>query len=468
MDEPSPKKPTYLPTPSVPPQLRERYKTILLVLSGQWTVSEAARHLSLSRNHFQTLMHRALTGLIENLEPRPPGRTPRSPEHKRLQIDSQKIQREYRSLKTRVETIDRLLSVASDLLKNGAQPKKNQRRRRDPTQRKTEPARGDDDDLRDRLWQAQSMMQGGLPRALAARVVGISASRLRRLSRRLLAGGPLRLPRRTVPDPASQSRVVEIVRNLKGLPGAASLAHSVPGVSRRQAADLKRNTLTLVEIERKRRCHTVRVVAPGIVRGFDQLVLDSTRGRYCALISADASVPYRTDAFLAHRYDELSVAAAVERDFATNGPPLVWRIDRAKAHDAPSVRRVLERFHVLPLHGPPHHPAYYGQLERQNREHRAWLGQLIADPADLPDALERMIFLLNTHWHRPTLRWMTAEQAWQARPHLHLDRHSFRAEVTRRAVHLEHRLTARGGSADLAERLAIEQELAYRELLVRT
>lgn len=26
---------------------------------------------------------------------------------------------------------------------------------------------------------------------------------------------------------------------------------------------------------------------------------------------------------------------------------------------------------VLVLHGPPHHPRFYGQLERQNREHRA-------------------------------------------------------------------------------------------------
>lgn len=53
------------------------------------------------------------------------------------------------------------------------------------------------------------------------------------------------------------------------------------------------------------------------------------------------------------------------------------------------VAEVLRSHGVLLLHGPPRHLGYYGQLERQSREHRAWLtasGEL--DPRALSDAWE--------------------------------------------------------------------------------
>ena len=48
------KKATYTPMPHVPPELRGRYEAVVGVLSGTTTVSEAARRVGLSRNHFQT------------------------------------------------------------------------------------------------------------------------------------------------------------------------------------------------------------------------------------------------------------------------------------------------------------------------------------------------------------------------------------------------------------------------------
>ena len=76
------------------------------------------------------------------------------------------------------------------------------------------------------------------------------------------------------------------------------------------------------------------------------------------------------------RYDGEAVADILRRDFDTFGAPLVLRMDRATAHDVPAVRELLAQQGVLALHGPSYYARYYGQLERQNREHRQWLAAL--------------------------------------------------------------------------------------------
>src|SRR5262249_3898734 len=158
------------------------------------------------------------------------------------------------------------------------------------------------------------------------------------------------------------------------------------------------------------------VTEPGVVRGFDQMHVRTTEGPHVLLFSADGAVSYRTSVALAEHYDAASVASAVRRDFAANGPPLVWRADRAKSHDAPAVRAVLDDAKVLLLHGPPRHPQYYAQLERQNREHRAWLDALgVLDPDALAVEAERMLETLNAAWPRCTLRWRTASAVWRER-----------------------------------------------------
>src|SRR5690349_3633586 len=76
---PAPTRSNYTAEPEVPPGLMPRLAAIIEVLSGVKTVSEAARELDLSRNHFQTLLHRALSAMIETLTPKEPGR-PASPQ----------------------------------------------------------------------------------------------------------------------------------------------------------------------------------------------------------------------------------------------------------------------------------------------------------------------------------------------------------------------------------------------------
>ena len=65
---------TYTPSPKVPPELAARLAVILQVLSGEKSVSEAARQMNLSRNHFQSILHRSLAAMIEEISLKEPGR----------------------------------------------------------------------------------------------------------------------------------------------------------------------------------------------------------------------------------------------------------------------------------------------------------------------------------------------------------------------------------------------------------
>lgn len=138
----------------------------------------------------------------------------------------------------------------------------------------------------------------------------------------------------------------------------------------------------------------------------------------------------------------------------------MMRMDRASVHDAPQIDRLLEEYGVLLLHGPPRYPGYYGQLERQNRDHRVLFGALMSLPsAQIPSCLREMLEAVNTLWRRRSLQWHTAAELWNARPRPLVDRVAFRQEVHEHELRLARILTHRGSTADLAGRLAIEQTL---------
>ena len=253
-----------------------------------------------------------------------------------------------------------------------------------------------------------------------------------------------------------------VVRGLHGLIGADALRHSVPGLTRRTAAQIK--SVTCRELERERRSSAQRVVvaAPGVVRGFDAMELCAPgRPRRHALIAADGCVPYRTSWAISERYDGSAVAALLDHDFTTNGAPLVLRMDRAASHTVPAVHQILCEHGVLPLQGPPYYARYYGQLERQNREHRDWLSGRTADPADF----EAMMAALNDQWRRATLGWCTAGELWRRRPTLDVDRKRLFRDVRQRAASLARRLDSTSRARHIAWRLAVKQALVERGLL---
>jgi len=283
---------------------------------------------------------------------------------------------------------------------------------------------------------------------------------LRRWLSRLVAGEPLIKRRggtRRSGPPASEQRVRELVHDLHGLPGAASLAHSAHGISRRRAAELKREAVIEMERARKSACARVEIAEPGVVRAFDAMHLVPGY----ALNAADACVPYRTSCAYAAAYDAEHVAAVLEMDFREHGAPLVLRDDCARCHTAPAVLSVLAAYRVALLQSPPYYPQYNGQHERQNREHRGWLAWIERTSDDMQTELDRMKSALNERWLRPTLDWKSAAQVWETRRSFDDERGSFLDEIDERAAQLR----GRGIEQRLAMRLAIEQALIQRGYL---
>jgi hypothetical protein len=109
-------KKSYTALPAVPPAVASRYETVLSVMSGALSVSEGARRLGLSRNHFQTLLHRALGSMIEELSPKPAGRPPTPARERELELETGRLRLENERLQRRVQTAERILGVASGLL----------------------------------------------------------------------------------------------------------------------------------------------------------------------------------------------------------------------------------------------------------------------------------------------------------------------------------------------------------------
>jgi transposase InsO family protein len=258
-------------------------------------------------------------------------------------------------------------------------------------------------------------------------------------------------------------RAAQLVCDLHGLIGASALSHSIAGLTRRAAAAIKAQTLTALERERKAALDQVCVTQPGVMRGMDAMYFATPSGVRYALIAADAAVPYRTTVRVAEHYDASLVAELLEVDIRRHGAPLVLRADRARAHQTPLVQALLARHQILLLHGPPRYPCYYGQLERQNREHRAWLAALSDPPASqLQPLLEHMLSALNALWPRHSLHWKTAAAVWGIRAPITLStRCAFRAEVHNRTRQIACGLQRSSQPADLAERLAIEQTLQH-------
>jgi transposase InsO family protein len=221
-----------------------------------------------------------------------------------------------------------------------------------------------------------------------------------------------------------------------------------------------------MEHERKRALARVTLTAPDVMRGLDGMHLLGADGALHALFIADAAVPYRTHVQTSQRYDAQLVARAIRSDIESNGAPLVYRLDRASPHDSPAVLELLAAYRVLVLHGPPRCPRFYGQHERQNREHRAWEDELALLPFDeIEPCLEEILEAVNKLWRRRALNWRTPYEVWSARARLDVDRDALREEVKERAFRINRTMNRRGKPADLAERLAIEQALQARGYL---
>jgi predicted HTH domain antitoxin len=468
MAESGKRKSSYVPVPKADPETLKRVHVVLAVQTGQLSVARGAELLGMSRLNFQNLRNRALTAFVEALTPKLPGRPRSDPMLRELRERIEELEDHNEQLKQEAERSETLLRGLTDTIRElsaGSRLRPSTTRTKRTRRTSRTKATDDDDASRRRaLTRAEDMVRMGLNRKMAARAVGRHAATLRRWQRRRDRGDPLAYRRgpgpRRPPGPLVQARVARVVRRTRGLVGADALCRIEPGVSRRQAAAIKAATIRRIERERREAATRVEVTEPGIVRGLDQLYVQTSGGLECALVLADAAIPYRTTIVPVAAYDARHVAKVLDRDFDLHGPPLVTRMDRARAHDAPEVRSVCARYGVLVLHGPPHRPQFYGQLERQNREHRAWLDAANrVQPGELPDELDRMRAVLNDSWPRRTLNWVTPDLLWQRRRIPSIDRADLRARVEDRARRLALELPPTAVRLGTHHRLAIEHEL---------
>jgi transposase-like protein len=459
------KKTTYTPMPQVPEAIRDRFTVVMQVQSGAMTVSEGARKLGMSRNQFQSMMHKAMAGMIEAMTPKSPGRPPKPEAEAKLRVESDKLRRENDKLKAQVGSTHQMLELVADIFNRRIDRAMSARESRPKSKKETSPNDDAEDDLRalDALRRTHRLRM-----LIAAALVGASPATARRWRARQRAGLPLRSARngqrRSTPSPEVASAIDDNVRAVHGLIGADAL-RVLHGVSRRQAADVKRRTLIAMERERIACAERVYITAPGVVRGMDGMYVMTAFGVHWLLLFGDASVAFRTSAHATTHYDASAVAHAIDDDFRRNGAPLVLRMDRASAQRAPQVKDVLAHHRVVVLHGPPRHPGFYGQQERQNRDHRAWLDACPTAPAPdtLPALTAHMLAALNAQWPQRRLGWRTPAQAWKDRLDVESVRDTFHSEVTR--YHDDYR--RRDVPDDLAQRFAIEKALTQHGWLRR-
>jgi transposase len=450
----------------------DRFQAIQEVLSGALSMSEGARRLSMSRNHFQTLVHRTEKAMLQAMTPKPAGRPATPAQEVQLRQEVSRLQRENEQLKVRSEAVERLLDLAGDWAR-GKIGTRARRAKAHKTKAPTNEPEEPDGGFVKALWiEARRQVDEGATWMQAARMLRRSIATLRRWKHRAQCHCLLR--QRPGPSggglPSLQQRRLadDLVRALDGQIGAAALSKSVDGLSRRDASWLKQQTLTSMEAERKTSASRIIVRRPDVIRGFDPVFAEAAEGRRYLMPVADAAVPKRTTVDIAERYDADAVYEVLKKDIELHGPPLVYRMDRARQHDHPKVRALLDEHGILVLHGPPHYPQYYGQLERQNREHRAILRAMgpVSTPVMAAKAYEK-ISAVERRWPRRALGWRTSHEIWQARTPLRVNREDLRQDVQRMTVELQLKQGCRGFPADMAERLAIEAALMKRGLLSR-
>ena len=232
-----PRTTSYVPEPTISEAYAQRYLLVMAAATGQLSVSEAAQRLGMSRNHFQSLLHRGQAALIEAIVPHPAGRRARSAKELELEQTVQQLQRELTRLQSQAETSDRLLGVVSQMLKGKVRPRPAQTTRAKKTAGKPSPTApdGEEPEPAVQLGRALQLKSDGIPLRVTAAALGVGASTLRRWRCRHRLGEPVRRrrgpcsgPRAAAPELVGE--VAGMVRALAGLVGADSLRQAGGGV----------------------------------------------------------------------------------------------------------------------------------------------------------------------------------------------------------------------------------------------
>ena len=119
---------------------KERQKAILQTVSGELSVREAAKRLGLSEARVRTLRAEALQGMLDALEPKPPGRPPKEAERiepsavEELEHQIRELKVDLQIARARTELALTMPHVLKDRPQPGAEegggPQKGQKKKR--------------------------------------------------------------------------------------------------------------------------------------------------------------------------------------------------------------------------------------------------------------------------------------------------------------------------------------------------
>ncbi|MBM4372978.1 MAG: DDE-type integrase/transposase/recombinase [Deltaproteobacteria bacterium] len=158
---------------------------------------------------------------------------------------------------------------------------------------------------------------------------------------------------------------------------------------------------------------------------------------------------------------EADVHDYLEAAFEKHGAPLVIKHDGGAIFHADTIRKLLDKYQVTELTGPPHYPQYNGRTERSNRDiksyeramrrHQPW--------TTLAERLDAALHDLNEVRPRPILGGRTAREVFEQDRVLLPDRATFRADVDRMEVLLKS-LAGTREEKESARRRAVERVLS--------
>src|SRR5262245_18394590 len=164
-------------------KVAERFTAIVDVMAGRISVTEAAERLGLSRLRFQSMSHRALEAMIDELQPKAPGRPKRSAEEQKLEAENRRLRDQLDRVLRQQHRRDQMLEALADALrpKKRAAPASGKRSARHPKSTSTTPPEptpetsSDDDDPQRRLALAQELRAVSVPASAVAAVSGVSS-----------------------------------------------------------------------------------------------------------------------------------------------------------------------------------------------------------------------------------------------------------------------------------------------------
>jgi predicted ArsR family transcriptional regulator len=107
----------YVKAPTAPPEVINRLHAVILVQTGQMTVSDAARQLGMSRNHFQSLKNKSLESMLQALTPKTAGRPSRNQEVVHLEKEVEELSRENEHLQHQVAAMNRIVDSLTEMVR---------------------------------------------------------------------------------------------------------------------------------------------------------------------------------------------------------------------------------------------------------------------------------------------------------------------------------------------------------------